>query len=352
MINKIDKNIPDFLLSPEYRVYRHLLLQLAIMCITSSVFADLSGELLATRERFYCFIGFYLVLNLDVYCNLYLLAPRYLMKDRIFSYILSVVGLILFSVVFISVLQNYFYHFNEMYPEQKPYVVLNILSSMISIGLLTLGSSTLLLIKYWIGYNQRVDELASSTLQSELKFLKKQINPHFLFNMLNNANVLIRKNPKEASRVLFRLKDLLRYQINDSAKEKVLLDSEIQFLNDYLNLEKIRRDKFEYFIFKEGKTDRVWLPPLLFIPFVENAVKHNLDAENKSFVYLSFEVEDNNLLFRCQNSKPAIRPERDGVGGLGLKNIRRRLELLFPDNYSLEIQEDEKTYTVNLHLTL
>ena len=189
-------------------------------------------------------------------------------------------------------------------------------------------------------------------LQSELKFLKKQINPHFLFNMLNNANVLIRKNPKEASRVLFRLKDLLRYQINDSTKEKVSLNSEIQFLSDFLNLEKVRRDNFEYLIMKEGKMEQFWLPPLLFIPFVENAVKHNPDTENKSFVYLSFEVTDDRLIFRCQNSKPAIAPERAEVGGLGLKNIKRRLELLFPGNHSLEIQEDEKTYTVNLHLIL
>ena len=352
MIKDIDQSIPDFLSSPKFRVHRHLLLQLTLICISSSVFADLSGEVLATRERLYCFIGFYLVLNLDVYCNLYLLAPRLLMRDRISSYILSVVGMILFAILIISVLQSSFYNLYQTDPVYNRYIVLNLVSSMISIGLLTFGSSTLLLIKYWIEYNQRVDELASSTLQSELKFLKKQINPHFLFNMLNNANVLIRKNPQEASRILFRLKDLLRYQINDSTKEKVSLNSEIQFLSDFLNLEKVRRDNFEYLIMKEGKMEQFWLPPLLFIPFVENAVKHNPDTENKSFVYLSFEVTDDRLIFRCQNSKPAIAPERAEVGGLGLKNIKRRLELLFPGNHSLEIQEDEKTYTVNLHLIL
>lgn len=352
MKNEIDKNVPDFLLLPKYRVLRHLLLQAVIIGITSSVFADLSGEVLMTRERFYCFIGFFFLLNLAVYCNIYILVPRYLVKDRFFSYVLSVIGITLLFVIGISLLQKYFYNLYEAAPEYNKYLILNIFSSMVSVSLLLLGSSTLLLIKHWIGYNQRADELASSTLQSELKFLKKQINPHFLFNMLNNANVLLRKNPKEASRVLFKLKDLLRYQINDSAKEKVLLNSEIQFLNDFLNLEKIRRDKFEYLILKEGKTDQVELPPLLFIPFVENAVKHNLDTENKSFVNLSFEITSDGLLFRCQNSKPAVAPELNGVGGLGLKNIKRRLELLFPDCYTLEIREDEKTYTVNLHLIL
>jgi len=226
------------------------------------------------------------------------------------------------------------------------------ITSIISFGLLIFGTSALLLFKYWIGYSQRIDELASSTLQSELKFLKKQINPHFLFNMLNNANVLIKKNPEEASRVLFKLEDMLRYQINDSAKEQVLLSSEIHFLNDFLNLEKVRRDKFEYVISKEGDISEVWLPPLLFIPFVENAVKHNVDSENSSYVYLGFKVWDKQLEFQCINSKPKIALQKNEVGGLGLKNIKRRLELLFPERYTLEIEESEISYTVYLHLIL
>lgn len=158
--------------------------------------------------------------------------------------------------------------------------------------------------------------------------------------MLNNANVLIKKNPEEASRVLFKLEDMLRYQINDSAKEQVLLSSEIHFLNDFLNLEKVRRDKFEYVISKEGDISEVWLPPLLFIPFVENAVKHNVDSENSSYVYLGFKVWDKQLEFQCINSKPKIALRKNEVGGLGLKNIKRRLELLFPGTlHWLEIEE-------------
>lgn len=129
---------------------------------------------------------------------------------------------------------------------------------------------------HWLRYNLRIDELESTTLQSELTFLKNQINPHFLFNMLNNANVLIKRNPEEASKVLFKLEDLLRYQINDSSRERVSLASDIRFLNDYLNLEKIRRDNFQFTLRQEGEVDSIWIQPLLFIPFVENAVKHSL----------------------------------------------------------------------------
>lgn len=352
MINNIDSHIPDFLIASRYRAYRHLLLQLVIIVMTIGIFTDPSGSFTFTLNRLYAWIGYNLVINVSTYFNLFVLAPRFLMKGKLLNYILSVLGLIFFAIVITFLLQKRYYDLAMIFNNTIFSMLLNMFSSTITVGLIIFGGSTLLLFRYWIRNNQRIDELSSSTLQSELQYLKKQINPHFLFNMLNNANVLIKKNPDEASRVLFKLEDLLRYQINDSAKEKVLLTSEIHFLNDFLNLEKIRRDKFEYTLLEEGDIERVELSSLLFIPFVENAVKHNLDSENKSYVYLSFKVRNGQLEFRCENSKPAIVMERNEVGGIGLKNIKRRLELLFPDNHTLDIEENEKNYTVILHLTL
>ncbi|KAA3932477.1 histidine kinase, partial [Bacteroides ovatus] len=186
----------------------------------------------------------------------------------------------------------------------------------------------------------------------ELTFLKNQINPHFLFNMLNNANVLIKRNPEEASKVLFKLEDLLRYQINDSSRERVSLASDIRFLNDYLNLEKIRRDNFQFTLRQEGEVDSIWIQPLLFIPFVENAVKHSFDSEHSSYVHVFFKVEAHRLEFRCENSKPAVAVQQGKVGGIGLANIQRRLGLLYPEHYKLEQKEDENLYSVILSITL
>ena len=352
MSNLIDNHVPDFLLSPRFKFVRHFLLLLTLACITISIFANQSGELVLTWERFYGWVFYFLLTSVIIYFNLYVLAPRFLIKGRLLKYLASMLVLTSFSLVFIAILQMNVQEVSANYEDGNPYIILNMITSIISFGLLIFGTSALLLFKYWIGYSQRIDELASSTLQSELKFLKKQINPHFLFNMLNNANVLIKKNPEEASRVLFKLEDMLRYQINDSAKEQVLLSSEIHFLNDFLNLEKVRRDKFEYVISKEGDISEVWLPPLLFIPFVENAVKHNVDSENSSYVDLGFKVWDKQLEFQCINSKPKIALRKNEVGGLGLKNIKRRLELLFPERYTLEIEESEISYTVYLHLIL
>ena len=352
MSNLIDNHVPDFLLSPRFKFVRHFLLLLTLVCITISIFANQSGELVLTWERVYGWVFYFLLTSVIIYFNLYVLAPRFLIKGRLLKYLASMLVLTSFSLVFIAILQMNVQEVSANYEDGNPYIILNMITSIISFGLLIFGTSALLLFKYWIGYSQRIDELASSTLQSELKFLKKQINPHFLFNMLNNANVLIKKNPEEASRVLFKLEDMLRYQINDSAKEQVLLSSEIHFLNDFLNLEKVRRDKFEYVISKEGDISEVWLPPLLFIPFVEKAGKHNVDSENSSYVSLGFKVWDKQLEFKCINSKPTIALRKNEVGGLGLKNIKRRLELLFPERYTLEIEKSEISYTVYLHLIL
>lgn len=351
-----DKNtIPDFLLNPRFRVYRHILLQLALITMTLNISLDGEAKLGQDIAAMLAWVGYYLLLNSVIYFNLYVLAPRYLEKGKYQKYLTGLAALVVMVLLGITALQALLYNFRGIKELHDSYlIILNLISSTFSIGLMLAGTSTLMLLRHWIGHNRRIDELESTTLQSELKHLKRQINPHFLFNMLNNANVLLKKSPEEASQLLFKLEDLLRYQINDSSKDKVLLCSDIRFLHDFLNLEKIRRDKFEYTISQEGDTQRVAIPPLLFIPFVENAVKHNPDSEYESYVRLFFKVRKNELEFECLNSKPgkAQSTPQDRIGGLGLKNIRRRLELLYPDRHTLKIEENENCYKVNLYLTL
>ncbi|MCD8165977.1 MAG: histidine kinase, partial [Bacteroides sp.] len=286
-----------------------------------------------------------------IYINLYILTPRFLIREKLILYLLTLFVLILIVIFVVVLSQLLFYDLPSETVEGLP-VWFNILSSILTVGMLLGGISTLVMLKSWIITNQRIDELQSNTLRSELRYLKNQINPHFLFNMLNNANVLIRKNPEEASRVLFKLEDLLRYQISDSSKEEVPLHSEIRSLSDFLNLEKIRRDQFGYTLAKEGDIDKVHLPPLLFIPFVENAVKYSFDGEYPSQVIIRFSVWNNRLLFQCENTLPQTPVEKGKVGGIGLSNIRRRLELLYPENYKLETQETENKYRVTLQINL
>lgn len=335
-----------FLINPRFRLLRHLLLLLIISVIAfqQSIEEYLYGNTLYAVSLFLAFAGI-------VYINIYVLAPRFLFKNKFLLYIGLTLGVIVLLLLMLIILQLFVRNRNlDVYQDIPPFLpFLNILSSIISMGLIIAGSSTLLLLQKWVLHEQQIKSLEKVTIQSELDQLKNQINPHFLFNMLNNANELTKENPDKAADILFKLNDLLKYQINDRAKEYVLLSEEIQFLSDLLNLEKIRRDNFEFIVSVKGDINEIRIPPFLFITFVENALKHGNDK--KSYIHLYFNVSDEKLDFTCINSKPTHYTERDmQSGGIGLMNVKRRLELLYGQNYALEIKESEIMYHVRLQL--
>lgn len=345
-------SVLSFFLDDKWHVYRHVLLQAVILMITIGVFFDAPDKLNLSQNRILGWISYFLFLNMLVYFNAYVLCPRFLMKNKFVIYIISVVVFTVFALLVMMILQEYFYDIAVIHQEPSSIAIFfSIVSSFFAIFLFLVGISALLLFKQWINQNIRANELEAATLKTELMFLKSQINPHFLFNMLNNANILVDEEPDMASRILLKLDDLLRYQMNDSTRDKVYLSEDIVFLKDFLDLEKTRRDHFEYTISKEGDIDGIEVAPLLFIPFVENAVKHNLDSERLSYVHLWIAVQNNSLKFRCENSIPQKEIQRK-VGGLGLANIKRRLDLLYKGNYVLEQTKTESVYTVNLELKL
>lgn len=349
--NMNDKSVTAFLLSPRYRIYRHLLLQLVVVLITINVLWYEPLQTVSFGRRLGGCLAYFASMNMVIYINLYVLVPYFLLKNRWGSYVLMAVITNIAVITFLSVTQGLL--FEVILPGKDPNgfaTFINAFSGILTIGFVMAGSAAISLFMHWLRYNLRIDELESTTLQSELKFLKNQINPHFLFNMLNNANILVKDAPDEASQILGKLDDLLRYQLNDSTRREVFLSADIQFLTSFLELEKVRRDHFEYTIFQEGNMENICIPPLLFIPFVENAVKHNSDSDHLSYVHLYFSVHDKQLMFRCENSKPRIPVKREG--GIGLANVRRRLDLLYESKYTLQIEDKETTYSVNLHLNL
>ncbi|WP_288878807.1 sensor histidine kinase [Pedobacter panaciterrae] len=318
-----------FLVSPDRRIFRHLLF---IAFIGTVLYNSTSVIDSPTTIFIYFTILFYV--------NMYVLVPRLLFRGKNIAYCLSVV-----SILAIMAIGGYFFNpFNKDHGLNIP------LFSFLTVLLLA-ASASIKLFQKGMKDKQLIYELRQSKTYAELEQLKNQINPHFLFNMLNNANVLTKKDPEKASQVLMKLSDLLRYQLYDSTREKVLLTSDIHFLEDFLNLEKVRRDSFDFLISKEGDLSGVQIPPLLFISFVENAVKHNNDPAKASYVNLFFDVRYNKLFFKCINSKPTLKPDGKS-GGLGLANIRRRLELLFPASHSLRIEDDTETYCATLTINL
>lgn len=348
---KNGNGISSLLVDDKYHIHRHIILLVVVLAISVSIFFDAPDKLNVSLNRFYGWISYLLFLNMLVYVNAYVLFPRFLAKNRLFAYAISVVVFTLFALFVMVMLQVLFYDVAVTRQHSSGTAVFfSIASSMCAIFLFLGGISTLMLFKQWIISNKNVNNLQLATFQSELYFLKNQINPHFLFNMINNANIMVDEDPKMASHILEKLDDMLQYQFNDSKQDKVSLKTDIAFLSDFLDLEKIRRDHFQYTVTLEGGLEKVEVPPLLFIPFVENAVKHNLGT-NRSYVHVIFREENGCLFFRCENSKP-LQPVKRSTGGLGLANIKRRLELLFENNHVLEVIETETTYTVNLQLIL
>lgn len=355
MESRKDKiNIASFLIEDKYRIYRHLLLQLSFLMITVGVFFDAPDKLNLSLNRFWGWVGYFLFMNMVAYFNAFVLFPRFMAKGKIILYIVSTIIFTLFALFVMMVIQDNFYDIGVIHQEPSTIAIfLDISSSLLSLFLFIGGISAILSFKNWITGNRRINELKIATSQSELKFLKSQINPHFLFNMLNNANILVEDEPDMASYILTKLDDLLKYQLDDSTKDKVYLKDDIDFLTNYLELEKIRRDDFEYYIDIKGEIENILVAPLLFIPFVENAVKHNSTIKTESYINMLFELDKNKLFFTCRNSISTKTPtQKKKDGGLGLSNIKRRLDLLFDNNYTLKQIKTDTEYTVYLELKL
>ena len=183
---------------------------------------------------------------------------------------------------------------------------------------------------------------------AELSFLRSQINPHFLFNSLNNIYSLVNEQSPQSLQALATLSELLRYILYDT-KEKVCLQEELNYIHKYISLQRLRFDH-EIVVTTNvvGDTEAVHLPPLLLIPFVENAFKHGALLSKSDVILINIISLHQKLLFHCTNKKG--NHQKDWAGGIGLQNVRRRLELLYPGKHVLEITEDEISFTTQLEI--
>lgn len=330
--------------SSRYVWARHMMLQIMLFILSLNAFGSSSEIFVFNEERFRIWVVFYGMLNVVCYVNMFIFVPKLFMRKKILFYLLCIFLEVILFMYVIVIIQSWA-NTEDNYQNSPILLLVNLIASFINICIIIISTTTLMLFRFWTKEMLNVRELEVTTRNTELEILKSQINPHFLFNTLNNANVLLRESDYEASQVLFKLEDLIRYQFKDCSKERVMLKNDIQFLNDYLNLEKIRRDKFDFGCSVNGMIDDVSLPPLLFIPFVENAVKHNSDSGAK--VDMKFTINRRNLIFECENTKTKEMVNRQ-VGGLGLSNIRRRLELLYPDSHVLKIYDEDDSFKIVL----
>lgn len=214
------------------------------------------------------------------------------------------------------------------------------------------------LFQRWTLDNAEINELKDNSVAVEMDILRNQIPPHFLFNMLNGIKVTMRTDTEKAEDMIFKLSDFLRYQLYENTADKTFFKSELAFLTNFIELEKTRCENFTTSIttdIPQAEINSLLIPPNLFTIFVENAVKHSVSIGlEDSYVNVHFEKIHNRLCFTCANSKDPIYSNRmyKKPGGIGLANIRRRLELLYGDEYRLQTIADEYTHTVKLSIPL
>ena len=197
---------------------------------------------------------------------------------------------------------------------------------------------------------RRIARLEAENTSTRLQFLKYQINPHFFMNTLNNIHALIDIDSAKAQNVVVELSKMMRYVLYEIDKDNVTLRQEVDFLNNYIKLMRIRlKDNVEITVDISNGNSDIKLPPLLFIPFVENIFKHGISYRELSKVEISLHLAGDKLVFRSKNSNHANHRE-DSHHGIGLENLRRRLDLLYGDEYQLTIREDSAIYEVELTL--
>jgi LytS/YehU family sensor histidine kinase len=208
-------------------------------------------------------------------------------------------------------------------------------------------------VKEWIKNNIVNRKLIEEKLTLELKYLKNQINPHFLFNTLNNIYSLARDKSDLAPESILRLSGILRFMLYETGGEYIPIEQELKIINDYLALEKLRYDDSLRINFKYEIEDlKQPLPPLLLIPLVENAFKHGVsETRNQPFVDIYLSSDKKQLRFIVKNSIEESAGEKPVKENIGLTNIRRQLELLYKD-YDLSLQQNEKVFTVTLNINL
>ncbi|WP_316838555.1 sensor histidine kinase [Pedobacter gandavensis] len=349
-----NKQVLNFLSEDRYRFLRHGGFLLGLFALF--YYSDFSNQYVGVY-KYYTLMCIFSVFVLMFYINMYLLVPLFFFRAKYLLYLLLVVGLVLAGLSLTGyLLKDTETHrinwANEDHHKVRSYYE----GAMITVPIILL-TTTIKLLQRWIQDNKRISELKELTLHMELNELKNQINPHFLFNMLNNVKALIRTDPEKAAIVILKLSEFLRYQLYENNETKTPLTSEINFISNFLNLEKIRRDNFSFEIknqIEESFFRNVFIPPNLFTTFVENAVKHSVDITGaEAYIHIAISIENERLHFSCTNSKSADDAVVDQkYSGLGLINIKRRLELLYQQEYSLDLKSEAHQYSINLSIPI
>ena len=292
------------------------------------------------------------------YSTTYYLVPKFFNKKKYVSFIIGIV--ILFIIIFtynfiFTLIVKKFTHAIGATKEQ-PYLFLRgTLIRLFGNAPLVCGLFlSLKILKNWHLRQLENETLIRERANAELQLLKAQIHPHFLFNTLNNIYSFTLTKSPIAAELLQKLSDMLNYMITDCDRIVVPLEKEIQLIKDYIGLEKVRYgERLDIQMHVNGEYQNCMIVPLLMIPFVENCFKHGASLmRGKQWMHLIININENNLDFNLSNSKPSHKVSNKNKNGIGLLNVQKRLELLYPQRHQININSTENTFSVYLKLNL
>lgn len=333
-------------------VFFHILFWIVYMAIFTFIEG---GYLNNFDDAFFIEVAYLPVRLLVAYLNYFFLLDRYLLKGKYTNYILST----LLSIVIAAIIQRfitYYLVYPLLFPDWdkgsywQAYRLVQPAMIITSPLIFIIGFS---IASKWISLERRAELLEKEKLKAELKYLRSQINPHFFFNTLNNLYGLAQEKSDKTAEVVMKLSVLMNYILYEADQDQVKLEKEIEYIKNYIELEEIRYgDRFESSLTVQGDISSTSIAPLLLLPFVENSFKHGVNRESKgAWIYIKLSIKDKQLSFDIENSLLANDHTLES-GGLGLDNVVKRLNLLYPNQHELIYGPDENSYKVQLTITL
>lgn len=290
----------------------------------------------------------------SVYFTIYFLVPRYFNKEKYFQFAALTLLVIIFTSVVLGFTENAFTIFVVKAPAPG-FFYARVIGDSFDTTIKTVAFVAIFAVQNKIETDAKNKKLEREQLETELNFLKAQINPHFLFNCINNIYVLIEEDKKTASETLLRFSELLRYQLYECSAAKMPLQKETNFIKNFIQLEKLRVEShIQVTDNMEQVADYFQIAPFILLPFVENAFKHVSQREDDTnTINIESHIREGifylNVTNTCEEDNPVIIRAN---GGIGLQNVKRRLELLYPEKYHLDIKKENKVHTVNLRLNV
>jgi two-component system, LytTR family, sensor kinase len=299
---------------------------------------------------FYSFLRF-LILYVNASINRYFIfRPFFLKKKYIHFVFFSTLNLILFSFIY--------YHYKLYFIHRFEPEMLTMFTKFTAVWFCIIATILVCAIEFVFRYIQIQSENSKYQLASNqvvIKQLQSQLNPHFLFNSLNSAYGLSLSDPEKSSEYIMSLSQLMRYQVEGSKTDMLLLENDMEFMHHYIKVEQQRVSKRCNIHFEDKVTlwqkEKYTIAPLLFLPFVENAIKHGTASRETAIIQISFSIKNKELFFTCKNTLASNKVNIQSTG-TGLQNVKTRLGILYPKKHTLQICENGDNYFVSLQITL